>query len=88
MLNSLVELAPHDEAVKQLLATHLDYVHGLIRGAIAQGQSLGEFRSDIPAEELSYLMLNLLHGLVTNSKGPTPLKALKQQIDTIMTVLA
>lgn len=88
MLNSLVELAPHDEEVNQLLTTHLGYVQASLTRAIAQGQTLGEFRTDIPAEELSDLALNLLHGLVTRSKGSTPLEALQQQVDTILKVLA
>lgn len=88
MLNSLVELAPHDETVKEILAANLDYVQGLLRRAIARGQSLGEFRTDVSSEDLSFLMLNLLHGLVTNSKGPIPLTTLQQQIGTILKVLA
>ncbi|MGD1898287.1 MAG: TetR/AcrR family transcriptional regulator [Phormidesmis sp.] len=88
MLNSLVELAPHDEDVKQLLSSHLEYVQRLVCRVIARGQTLGEFRTDIPAKELSFLMLNLLHGLVTNSKGPTPLNQLQQQADTVLKVLA
>lgn len=88
MLNSLVELAPHDETVKKLLANHLDHVQKQICRAIARGQELGEFRTDISAEELSFLVLNLLHGIVTNSKGPTSLSLLKRQADTILKVLA
>ncbi|MEN8447723.1 MAG: TetR/AcrR family transcriptional regulator [Cyanobacteria bacterium J06555_13] len=88
MLNSLVELAPHDETVQKILSAHLDNVQSLICGAIARGQTLGEFRTDISAKELSFLMLNLLHGLVTNSKGPATLESLKQQDDTILKVLA
>lgn len=88
MLNSLVELAPHDEAVKQLLNSHIEHVQSLVCGAIAQGQTLGEFRTDIPAKELSFLMLNLLHGLVTSSKGPASLEDLQQQAGTLLKVLA
>ncbi len=88
MLNSLVELAPHDEAVKRILAEQLDYVQRLVCRVIAQGQALNEFRTDISAEELSYLLLNLLHGLVTRSKGPTSFLQLQQQADTILKVLS
>ncbi|MEM8503846.1 MAG: TetR/AcrR family transcriptional regulator [Cyanobacteria bacterium P01_D01_bin.1] len=88
MLNSLAELAPHDNEVKELLSRQLDYVQTLIERAIARGQADGEFRADISAKELSFLVLNLLHGLVTNSKGPTSLIGLKQQADTVLKVLA
>lgn len=87
MLNSLVELAPHDEEVSKLLAAHFGYVQRLLSRAIAKGQTLGEFRTDIPAEELSSLAINLLHGIVTRSKGPTPLQELQQQAETVLKVL-
>ena len=87
MLNSLTELAPHDEAVSKLLSAHFGYVQTLLSRAISQGQSVGEFRTDIPAEELSLLALNLLHGIVTRSKGPTPLKDLQEQAETVIKVL-
>lgn len=87
MLNSVVELAPHDETVNQLLSAHIERVQTLLSRAIAQGQTLGEFRTDIPAQDLSALLLNLLHGIVTRSKGPIALKDLQKQADTIFQVL-
>ena len=87
MLNSLVELAPHDDEVSALLNAHFGYIQTLLSRAIAKGQSLGEFRTDIPAEELSSLAINLLHGIVTRSKGPTPLAELQQQARTVFKVL-
>lgn len=88
MLNSLSELAPHDDEVKKLLSGQLSYVQSLLSRTIASGQATGEFRADIEAEELSFLVLNLLHGLVTNSKGSTPLSALRHQANTVLKVLA
>lgn len=87
MLNSLVELAPHDAAVKTLLDEHLCHVQMLLTRAIAKGQSLGEFRADIPAEELSLLVLNLLQGLVTRSKGTVAVGSLHQQVETLLKLL-
>ncbi|MFG6095188.1 TetR/AcrR family transcriptional regulator [Leptothoe sp. ISB3NOV94-8A] len=87
MLNSLVELAPHDEAVKTLLDEHLCHVQLMLTRAIAKGQSLGEFRADIPAEELSLLVLNLLQGLVNRSKCAVAVDALQQQVETLLKLL-
>lgn len=87
MLNCLVELAPHDQAVKTLLDEHQHYIQMLLSRAIANGQSLGEFRADIPAEELSLLVLNLLQGLVIRSKGAVAVGALHQQVETLLKVL-
>lgn len=88
MLNSLVELAPHDEAVRTLLEEHLSHMQGMLARTIAQGQSLGEFRTDIPAEDLSLMVLNLLQGLVTRSKGSISVAMLQQQVDTLLKLLA
>ena len=88
MLNSLVELAPHDEAVKALLDNHLSYMQTLLTKAIAQGQSLGEFRADIPAEDLSLMVLSLLQGLVTRSKSSVSVAVLQHQVETLLRVLA
>lgn len=87
MLNCLVELAPHDQAVKALLDEHQHSIQMLLSRAIANGQSLGEFRADIPAEELSLLVLNLLQGLVIRSKGAVAVGALHQQVETLLKVL-
>ena len=88
MLNSLVELAPHDKAVKTLLDTHLSYMQTLLTKAIAQGQSLGEFRTDIPAEDLGFMVLSLLQGLVTRSKSSISVDVLQHQAETLLKVLA
>ncbi len=88
MLNSLVELAPHDEAVRTLLEDHLSHMQAMLSRTIAQGQTLGEFRTDIPADDLSLMVLNFLQGLVTRSKGSVSVAALHQQADTLLKVLA
>ncbi|MBE9030512.1 helix-turn-helix transcriptional regulator [filamentous cyanobacterium LEGE 11480] len=88
MLNSLVELAPHDEAVRTLLEAHLSHKQTMLAGAIAKGQSLGEFRADIPAADLSLMVLNLLQSLVIRSKGGVAVAALQQQVDILLKLLA
>ncbi len=87
IVNSLVELAPHDEAVKALLEGQLSYMQTMLTQAIAKGQSSGEFRTDIPAKDLSLIVLNLLQGLVTRSKGSVSVAVLQQQVDTLLKLL-
>jgi len=82
-----VELAPHDEAVKALLEGQLSYMQTMLTQAIAKGQSSGEFRTDIPAEDLSLIVLNFLQGLVTRSKGSVSVAMLQQQVDTLLKLL-
>lgn len=87
-VNSLVELAPHDATVKQLLQNYCARVRSLLTEVIAQGQALGEFRGDVAASDLGLLMFHLLMGLMTSLKAEVPPAVLDRQVDLAMTVLA
>lgn len=87
VLNTLVELAPHDNEVRTLLDDHLSYLQVMLTQAIAQGQSCHEFRTDIPAEDLSFMVLSLLQGLVTRSKCFVSVETLQRQVDTLLKML-
>ena len=87
LVNSLVELAPHDDEVKQLLTQQSNYLQKLLCQVIIKGQKQGEFRTDISAEDLSKLLLNLVYGLITNSKKDNSLVALQRQGEVAMKVL-
>ena len=88
MLNSVVELAPHDEEVRKIFDTHLSYMQRILTKAIIKGQSLGEFRTDIPPEDLSLIVLDFLQGLVTRSKGSVSVESLNKQVDYILKMIA
>lgn len=87
LVNSLVELAPHDEAVKTLLDIQSCHMQTMLTQVISKGQSLDEFRTDISADNLSLIVLNLLQGLVIRSKGTVSVTALQQQVDTLFQVI-
>ncbi|MGB3614669.1 MAG: TetR/AcrR family transcriptional regulator [Elainellaceae cyanobacterium] len=86
-VNSLIELAPHDEAVKQLLQGYCSRLRSLLTSVIAQGQQLGEFRTDADAEALGLLMFHVLMGLFTSLKAELPQNLLDQQADLIIHML-
>ncbi len=86
-VNSLIELAPHDEAVKRLLQGYRSRVRSLLTSVIAQGQAAGEFRTDADAEDLGLLMFHVLMGLFTSLKAEVPQDLLNQQSDLIIRML-
>ena len=88
VVNSLVEMAPHDAEVKQLVANQIEYLRTLICRAIVSGQALGEFRDDIDAEDLSLLLLNLVHGIIVSAKGAIPKQKLQRQAELAIALLA
>lgn len=61
-VNTLVELAPHDDEVKEVLSRHFERLTARLAGAIEAGQRAGRFREDRPAGELAELLLTLVVG--------------------------
>ena len=87
LVNSLVELAPHDQEIKQLLNQQSNDLQRRLGKVIAKGQQQGEFRTDINAEDLSRFLLNAVYGLITNSKGNDSLETLQKQATVALKVL-
>ena len=87
MLNSVMELAPHDEEVRKIFDAHLSHMQMILARAIAKGQSLGEFRTDIPPEDLSLIVLDFLQGLVTRSKSSVSVASLQKQVDYLLKMI-
>ena len=71
-LNSLVELAPHDEAVERIMADHLKEMERFVGEIISRGQEMGEFRTDLPTETMARYVTVLSAGLLVQSKGNFP----------------
>ncbi|TDI75594.1 MAG: TetR/AcrR family transcriptional regulator [Bacteroidetes bacterium] len=68
MMNSVVELAPHDKEVKELIGAFMDSARKNVSMAIERGQALGEFRTDKTADELASYVLYVKAGLLTAGK--------------------
>lgn len=67
-VNTVVELAPHDPAVEQVLAEHLRLMQARLTEVVARGQELGEFRTDVPPEALAQFLTVFAAGVVASSK--------------------
>ncbi len=57
VVNTIVELTPHDDAVRELTLAHAHTVEEMFRGAVERGQREGDFRTGLdPKIAARYLM--------------------------------
>jgi TetR/AcrR family transcriptional repressor of nem operon len=68
-LNSIVELGPHDQAVKERIQQQHGRMAELLTRTIEKGQALGEFRQDKPAAHLAEALTAFTMGIMALSKG-------------------
>lgn len=69
-INSLVETAPHDAKVMQVLSSHMDFMTRCISGLVAEGQEAGQIGRRRSPETITALMTTFLGGLGAALKGP------------------
>lgn len=87
MVNTAVELAPHDAESRALVNESLTYIEQLIRELIEAGQQSGEFDKTLNAEWLSCYFNNAFTGLRVLAKTTDDREKLKQIIETTMSIL-
>jgi TetR/AcrR family transcriptional repressor of nem operon len=68
-VNTIVELAPHDEGVADVLREHSDHLVEVLVDVIRRGQEAGEFRDDVAAEVLADYLTTALYGLAVAGKA-------------------
>lgn len=71
-VNSVVELAPHDAEVRQILEDHHKRVIKNLTRVVAAGQADGSFRKDVPAADLAAYLTVVAAGFVSTSKASLP----------------
>ncbi len=80
-INSMVELAPHDEDVERVIAAHHKKHLDRIAGVIAQAQAAGELSRSRPPELVAMMMMTFMTGLATLANGPMDTAMGHQLID-------
>lgn len=89
-VNSLVELAPHDDAVKEVLNEHMGYMRKMIGETISDAQVAGQIRTKRPPELLTGMMMTFLAGLVSLLKSGMAIedahRLLDAQLDAIFSI--
>lgn len=68
-INTIVELAPHDAQVQEVLDDHVQRMKGSFAEAVARGQEAGQIRTDRNPEDITALMMTFMMGLGTNLRG-------------------
>jgi TetR/AcrR family transcriptional repressor of nem operon len=63
LVNTGLEIAPHDPDFRQMVAEEFSFIEGFFRRCVKAGQEAGTVRSDVPAGELAKMLLSLLLGL-------------------------
>jgi TetR/AcrR family transcriptional repressor of nem operon len=63
LVNSALELAPHDREFRQVVAGVLGEVEAFFRRCVEKGQASGTITTDQPSEDLARLLLSVLLGI-------------------------
>ncbi len=68
MINSVVELGPHDEQIRELIARFMESMRDKLTETIQAGQDVGEFRTDTAARDLANYLISMKAGLLSSAK--------------------
>ena len=70
-LNTLMELGPHDDAVRDRLTAHFGVIRARVVAVLEAGQRAGEVRADLEAGVLAGYLQTVVAGLATGARaGP------------------
>ena len=68
MVNSIIELAPHDEAAKIILNCQVKRLEAIFSKTIAKGQETGVFRKDANAKDMAIEVSVFIFGIMSYRK--------------------
>ncbi len=68
-VNSLVELAPHDEMVQEVMADHVARMRESLLATVKDAQAAGQISSARPAELITGMLMTFMAGLGTTMRG-------------------
>lgn len=69
MINALVELAPHDEKVQQVVGGHIEQMRKSLCESVECAQGMGQINANLPADVVTALIMTFVAGLGTSLKG-------------------
>ena len=88
VVNSLVELGPHDPAVNEILRRQYARIEALFRKNIGEGQAMGQFRTDVSEEDLATAISVIMSGIMTDCKSGRSEKGIRRIAATFLTTIA
>ena len=87
LVNTALELSPHDPEVAAIVATGFAEMEGFFRTAIERGQAIGEVARDLDAVATARALLSLFIGLrVLSRSRPEPdlMRSVAAQADALL----
>lgn len=87
MVNTTIELAPHDAEINDMIAGNQKDVEQVIYKAIQKGQQKGQVTKQHSAKTLARFILNTFTGLRVTVKANTDKKAIAEIIEVALSVL-
>ncbi|MFD0679302.1 MULTISPECIES: TetR/AcrR family transcriptional regulator [unclassified Paenibacillus] len=86
-INTMVELAPHDEKFEILTREHQMYLSVLFQEAVERGMRSGELSHDVKAKELAQTLVVSLIGLTVMMKSRPERSFVDNFVEVILTLL-
>lgn len=87
-VNTLVELAPHDPEVMDLLGAHFAHAHRRMTDHILAGQARGHVRRDLDAAATATLVATVASGAMARMRAPGAEPDVTAAIETLLATLA
>ena len=84
MINSLVELAPHDPEVKAILKNFGNMRVTALTDMIGQARSAGEIRAELEPEQLAVSLMIALAGSAAMGKGFMPREPIVENLEKLI----
>jgi TetR/AcrR family transcriptional repressor of nem operon len=87
-INSLVELAPHDAKVQEIMGDHAARMRRSLEEVVADAQTAGQIGQDRPVELVTAILITFMAGIGTLMRGqlskPAAHDLLDAQLETLL----
>lgn len=87
MVNTAVELAPHDKKVGALVDENMTSIHRVLSQALKKAQATGEISKQFSSEAIATLILTTINGLRVAEKWGSNEKVYKQVMQLVLSKL-
>jgi TetR/AcrR family transcriptional repressor of nem operon len=84
MINSMVEMAPHDPEVKLMLKNFGEQRLLAVQGMIAQAQAAGEIRPELDPQKLAASLMIAFAGSAAMIKGFMPSEQIEENLEDLI----
>ena len=87
MVNSMIELAPHDKEVAEIVVQNMQDVEDALYRAVKKGQDVGVFSTNQTARSLARFLFNNISGIRVASKAGSEKKVYDDIVKVALSVL-